>query len=78
MKSVENINLAVVGNLIKLLIYNLLDSKELAVSRLVANLASRKIEYLLTLKVEEVNNQLSKEDILTIMNYLVQNKLAKK
>lgn len=61
-----------------MLIYNLLDSKELAVSRLVANLASRKIEYLLTLSMEEVNNQLSKDDLVHVVDHLIKLKLAKK
>lgn len=74
----ENISATEVGNLVKFLTYNLLDSKELAMSRLVANLAGRKIEYLLTLKLEEVNSQLSKEDVLQMMKYLVNTKLSKK
>ncbi|RZC38340.1 huntingtin-like [Asbolus verrucosus] len=61
-----------------LLLPELLISRELAISRLVANLASRKIELLLTMSMKEVAVQLPKEELLEMIEKLVVLNLVKK
>lgn len=78
LKTVENAHPSQVGALLCLLLPKLLNCRQLALSRLVANLASRKIELLLTMSMEEVSNQLPKEDLMRIMDLLVETKLVKK
>ncbi|KAK4875471.1 hypothetical protein RN001_011893 [Aquatica leii] len=78
LKSIENVHSSQIGVLLNSLIPNFLDCRQLTLSRLVANLASRKIELLLTMSMEEVCNQFPKEDLLQIMDALVERKLAKK
>ncbi|KAF5303786.1 hypothetical protein FQR65_LT08121 [Abscondita terminalis] len=78
LKSVENVHPSQIGALLKSLIPNFLDCRHLAISRLVANLANRKIELLLTMSMEEVSNQFPKEDLMQIMDVLVERKLVKK
>uniref|UniRef100_A0A1Y1K0T3 Huntingtin n=1 Tax=Photinus pyralis TaxID=7054 RepID=A0A1Y1K0T3_PHOPY len=78
LKSIENIHPTQVGALLCSLVPNFLDCRELTLSRLTANLASRKIELLLTMSMEEVCNQLAKEDLMRIMDLLVERKLVKK
>ncbi|XP_063922689.1 huntingtin isoform X2 [Zophobas morio] len=78
LKSVENTHPSHTGHLLKLLLPKLLLSRERAVSRSVANLASRKIELLLTMSMTEVNEQLVKEDLLGMIKKMVTLKLIKK
>ncbi|XP_008191527.2 huntingtin [Tribolium castaneum] len=78
LKSVENTHPYHTGTLLKLLLPKLLISKELAVSRLVANLASRKIELLLTMSMAEVHEQLAKEDLLAIIKKIAALNLVRK
>lgn len=78
LKTVENSHPNHIGSLLKLLLPKLLTSKELSISRSVANLASRKIELLLTMSMNEVNEQIIKEDLLEIIKKMVALKLVKK
>lgn len=61
-----------------LLLPKFLNSKQLSLSRLAANLASRKIEFLLTMSMEDVTNQLTKDDLTKITESLIALKLVKK
>lgn len=56
----------------------MLCNRQIAISRMVAHLASRKIEFLFTLPNEEVLTQLSKEDLFIIKEELNVRNLAKK
>lgn len=56
----------------------MLNDRHVIISRLVANLASRKIELLLTMPMEEVSNQLPKENLIALKNVLVSTNLIKK
>lgn len=66
------------GAVIMTLIPGLLSTKYLALSRMAAKIASRKVEILLTTNAEDVVNQLSKEEIVKIMDTLQITKLARK
>ncbi|XP_030750206.1 huntingtin isoform X2 [Sitophilus oryzae] len=78
LKCLENSHDSQTGAVIKLLIPQMLNNRQIAISRLVANLASRKIEYLFTLSIEQVHSQLSKEDLFKIKEGLNAMHLAKK
>lgn len=66
------------GAVIMTLIPRLLSTKYLALSRIAAKIASRRVEILLTTNAEDVISQLSKEDIVKIMDILQTTKLARK
>ncbi|KAL0105126.1 hypothetical protein PUN28_016641 [Cardiocondyla obscurior] len=66
------------GAVIMTLIPRLLSTKYLALSRMAAKIASRRVEILLTTAVEDVKDQLSKDDIVKIMDILQTTKLARK
>ncbi|KAF5273906.1 hypothetical protein FQA39_LY01021 [Lamprigera yunnana] len=78
LKSMKNIHSSQVGTLLNSLLPNFLDCRQLTLSRLVTNLASRKIELLLTMPPEEVRNQFPREDLEHIMDLFVKQKLVKK
>lgn len=65
------------GQVLKLLIPNLLKTQA-AVSRMAANLASRKIELLLTMSSQEVLEQFSDEDLISMRSALTNFKLIQK
>ncbi|KAJ8914559.1 hypothetical protein NQ315_010023 [Exocentrus adspersus] len=75
---IENCHSSQIGLVLKLLVPSMLNYRQVALSRLAANLASRKIEFLLTLPMEDVNNQLSKEDINKMQQALISLHLVKK
>ncbi|XP_043476526.1 huntingtin [Leptopilina heterotoma] len=66
------------GSVIIALIPRLLTTKFLALSRMAANILSRRVEILLTLSVEDVNEQLPKEEFMRVMEILKETKLARK
>lgn len=66
------------GAVLMTLIPRLLSTKYLALSRMAAKIASRRVEILLTTPVADVTKQLSKEDFSKIMEILQVTKLAKK
>lgn len=66
------------GAVIMTLIPKLLSTKYLALSRMAAKIASRRVEILLTTSAEDVIGQLSKDDIIKIMDILQTTKLARK
>ncbi|XP_032690213.1 huntingtin isoform X2 [Odontomachus brunneus] len=66
------------GAVIMTLIPRLLSTKYLALSRMAAKIASRRVEILLTTNAEDVISQLSKDDIMKIMDILQMTKLARK
>ncbi|XP_011641684.1 huntingtin isoform X2 [Pogonomyrmex barbatus] len=66
------------GAVIMTLIPRLLSTKYLALSRMAAKIASRRVEILLTTNADDVIGQLSKEDIVKIMDVLQTTKLARK
>ncbi|XP_023290265.1 huntingtin [Orussus abietinus] len=66
------------GALILALVPRMLASKHMALSRMVAKIASRRVEILLTLKTEDAKEQLSKEDLIKTMEALQTTKLARK
>ncbi|EFN76960.1 Huntingtin [Harpegnathos saltator] len=66
------------GAVIVTLIPRLLSTKYLALSRMAAKIASRRVEILLTTSAEDVISQLSKDDIVKIMDNLQTTKLARK
>ncbi|KAJ8959892.1 hypothetical protein NQ318_011628 [Aromia moschata] len=78
LKCVENCHPSQVGAVLNLLVPNMLNFRQVALSRMAANLASRKIELLLTLPMEDVNSQLSKEDIMEMQKTLTSLKLVRK
>ncbi|KAJ8928270.1 hypothetical protein NQ314_019221 [Rhamnusium bicolor] len=78
LKCIENCHPSQVGAVLNLLVPNMLNLRQIALSRMAANLASRKIEFLLTLPMEDVSNQLSKENIIEIQKMLESLKLVKK
>lgn len=78
LKCLEGAHTQQTGQILKLLIPNFLKTYQEAVSREAVTLASRKIEVLLTLPSENVVQQLSKEDILSMQNHLVKLKLLQK
>ncbi|XP_076681503.1 huntingtin isoform X2 [Andrena cerasifolii] len=66
------------GAVLLTLIPRLLSTKYLALSRMAAKIASRRVEILLTTSVPDVIKQLSKEDFAKMMETLRSTKLAKK
>ncbi|KZC07761.1 Huntingtin [Dufourea novaeangliae] len=66
------------GAVLMTLIPRLLSTKYLALSRMAAKIASRRVEILLTTPVADVTKQLAKEDFIKIMDTLQTTKLAKK
>lgn len=66
------------GAVIMTLIPRLLSIKYLALSRMAAKIASRRVEILLTTSAEDAKDQLSKDDIVKIMDTLQTTKLARK
>ncbi|XP_050315238.1 huntingtin-like [Anthonomus grandis grandis] len=76
--SIENCHISQTGAVIKLLIPRMLCSRQMAVSRSAAHLASRKIEFLSTMTSEEVLKQLSKEDLFIIKEELNIKNFSKK
>lgn len=66
------------GAVIVALVPRLLTSKYLALSRMAANIVSRRVEILLTLTIEDVKEQLAKDEFIKIMDILHTTKLAKK
>lgn len=66
------------GAVIMALIPRLLTTKYLALSRMAANILSRRVEILLTLSVDDINEQLPKEEFIRIMDILKTTKLFKK
>ncbi|XP_066154208.1 huntingtin [Euwallacea fornicatus] len=78
LKCIEDSHTSQTGASVKLLIPNLLFNKQSAVSRFVVRLASRKIEYLLTMSTQEVLEQLSKNDLFIIKEELSIRMMAKK
>lgn len=67
-----------IGELLKLLLPKMLECKPSALSRLVSNLASRKIELLLTMSMGEVTEQLPRDELISLMDSLIESKLVKK
>nr|CAH7759250.1 unnamed protein product [Callosobruchus chinensis] len=78
LRSIENCHSSQIGAVLKLLVPGILNFHQAVVSRLAANMASRKIEVLLTLPPEEVQEFLSKEDLLGIQRSLIDLKLVKR
>ncbi|XP_076265784.1 huntingtin isoform X2 [Rhynchophorus ferrugineus] len=78
LKCLENSHSSQTGAVIKLLIPKMLSNRQIAISRMVGNLASRKVEYLFTLPLEEVHCQLSKDDLFIIKEELNLMNLSKK
>lgn len=78
LKVLENTHPDHAGHVLKFSLPNIHLMRELSVSRQFANLASRKIEVLLTMNKEEVNKQLSKEDLLKMVKSLMALNLVKK
>ncbi|XP_029667120.1 huntingtin isoform X1 [Formica exsecta] len=66
------------GAVILTLIPRLLSTKYLALSRMAAKIASRRVEILLTTGAEDAIDQLSKDDLVKIMDTLQTTKLARK
>ncbi|XP_076231541.1 huntingtin [Calliopsis andreniformis] len=66
------------GAVLMTLIPRFLSTKYLALSRMAAKIASRRVEILLTTSSADVMNQLSKEDFVKLMEILRSTKLAKK
>ncbi|CAK9812056.1 Htt [Anthophora plagiata] len=66
------------GAVLMTLIPRLLSTKYLALSRMAAKIASRRVEILLATPAADVTRQLSKEDFSKIMEILQSTKLAKK
>ncbi|OAD60204.1 Huntingtin [Eufriesea mexicana] len=66
------------GAVLLTLIPRLLSTKYLALSRMAAKIASRRVEILLTMSATDVSKQLSKDDFIKIMETLQLTKLAKK
>nr|XP_033329487.1 huntingtin [Megalopta genalis] len=66
------------GAVLMTLIPRFLSTKYLALSRMAAKIASRRVEILLTTATADVINQLAKEDFIKIMDTLQATKLAKK
>ncbi|XP_012536228.1 huntingtin [Monomorium pharaonis] len=66
------------GAVIMTLIPRLLSTKYLALSRMAAKIASRRVEILLTTSAEDVKDQVSKDDVMKIMDVLQITKLARK
>ncbi|XP_076644519.1 huntingtin [Halictus rubicundus] len=66
------------GAVLMTLIPRFLSTKFLALSRMAAKIASRRVEILLTTGAADVTNQLAKDDFIKIMDTLQVTKLAKK
>ncbi|XP_014488672.1 PREDICTED: huntingtin isoform X2 [Dinoponera quadriceps] len=78
LQSIEGAHHSQSGAVIMTLIPRLLSTKYLALSRMAAKIASRRVEILLTMSLEDVIGQLSKDDVVRIMDILQTTKLAKK
>lgn len=78
LKCIEECHASQTGLVLKLLIPNMLKTHQEIISRKAANLASRKIELLLTMSSQEVVKQCSKEDLIQIQQELVRLKLLQK
>ncbi|CAG9829715.1 unnamed protein product [Diabrotica balteata] len=78
LKCIENCHQSQIGTVLNLLIPHMLKFHQAAVSRRASNIANRKIEELLTLSMEEVSNQLSKEELVKMQRDLVNCNLVKK
>nr|XP_023020492.1 huntingtin [Leptinotarsa decemlineata] len=78
LKCIENCHQSQIGPVLNLLIPDMLKCHQAVVSRMAANLASRKIEMLLMMPMEDVSNQLSKETLTKIQRLLVSLNLVKK
>lgn len=78
LKCVENVHVSQIGELLKLLLPKMLECRQSALSRLVSNLASRKIELLLTMPMGEVTGQLPRDELIRVMDSLIESKLVKK
>lgn len=66
------------GAVIMTLIPRLLSTRYLALSRMAAKIASRRVEILLTTSAQDVLGQLSKDDVVRIMDVLRTTRLARK
>ncbi|CAH1990108.1 unnamed protein product [Acanthoscelides obtectus] len=78
LRSIENCHSSQIGAVLKLLVPKILNFHQAVVSRLAANMASRKVEILLTLSPEEVKQLLSKEDLERIQKSLIDLKLVRR
>ncbi|CAH1155948.1 unnamed protein product [Phaedon cochleariae] len=78
LKCIENCHSSQIGLVLNLLIPDFLKFHQAVVSRMAATLASRKIEMLLTMPMEDVNGQLTKENLNRILHSLVTLNLVKK
>ncbi|CAG9862370.1 unnamed protein product [Phyllotreta striolata] len=78
LQCIEKCHQSQIGAVLKLLIPDMIKFHHSTVSRTATNLASRKIEILLTLSTEEVTSQLSKEDFIQIQNDLIDLNIVKK
>ncbi|XP_056637539.1 huntingtin [Diorhabda sublineata] len=78
LKCVENCHQSQIGAVLKLIVPHMLKCHQTAVSRISTNIANRKIEFLFTLSIEEVNTQLSRDDLTSIQSVLVSYNLVKR
>ncbi|KAK2585924.1 hypothetical protein KPH14_010508 [Odynerus spinipes] len=78
LQCIEDAHQSQSGAVIKMLIPKFLSTKYLALSRMAAKMASRRVEILLTLSAADVMEQLPKNDLIKIMDTLQSTKLAKK
>lgn len=78
LKCVENCHQSQIGTVLKLIVPHMLKCHQTAVSRKSTNIANRKIEFLFTLSMEEVNTQLSRDDLNRIQSVLVSYNLVKR
>ncbi|CAH1724958.1 unnamed protein product [Aphis gossypii] len=69
LRSMNEAHPAHCGEVIKLILPALLEDPHLALSQFASSIAIRKMEYLLALPINESSNQLSKEEILQILEY---------
>lgn len=70
LQCLEGAHYSLSGPLILALIPRFLESKYLAVTRIAANIATRRAEVLLTFDTEQVQQQLSKSELTKLMNTL--------
>ncbi|XP_047352945.1 huntingtin isoform X1 [Vespa velutina] len=78
LQCIEDAHQSQSGAVIMMLIPKFLSTKYLALSRMAAKMASRRVEILLTLSAADVMEQLPKNDLVKIMDTLQTTKLAKK
>ncbi|KAI4485420.1 hypothetical protein M0804_006925 [Polistes exclamans] len=78
LQCIEDAHQSQSGAVIMMLIPKFLSTKYLALSRMAAKMASRRIEILLTLNATDVIEQFPKNDLIKIMDTLQATKLAKK